>query len=320
MLGLSLLLATGVACSGSDLGSGDAMADANGIGTVDGDGPPRQDAAPPPPTTSYLRLAQLAPEVGTVDVCYRTKGAQGFTGPLLVAVAPSADAGALEGGALDAGAPGVSFGTVSPWVPIDVAGALDVALVPAGDTNCSAPRVLGQVTVDTGKRVTLVAMGTTKGADAGARALGIESFVDDATPHAQTTRVRVIHAALGTTNAPAWGPISVSVAYGNQVDPIAALVQPRHASTPSNAPPIVDALGYNERAPVAVSGALRFAYGPDAGANLGPWSTKPVDLGLAPSTVFTTFLLSLDQDLGVLVCNDLPSSGSASCQLLLRAK
>lgn len=312
----SIALVALTACGSSDLSTSDAQADANGIGTTDGADPGPNDAAPPPPTSGYLRVAQLSAEVGTVDLCLRAKGTQGFVGPLLIAAAPFSDAGAGDAG--DAGATGVPFGAVSSWVSVPTTGALDVAIVPAGDVNCSAPRVLGQTTVDVGKRVTLAVMGT-KTADAGARTLGVESFVDDAVPHAQTTRVRVIHGALGTANAPAWPALSASCAWGNQVDPIAVTVLPRHASSPSAVAPQVDALGYHERAAVTVPAALRFSTAPDAGAAGGPWSTKPVELGLAQGTVVTAFLLSLDQDLGALVCNDLPPSGAPSCQLL-RAK
>lgn len=306
------------------------MADANGFGTADGEILPGRDSGQPPPLASYLRLAQLAPELGAVDLCYRTKGSQGFTGPLLVSAAPSLDAGAGDGGPSDAGAgdggpsdagsSGLPFGTVSTWVPLSVTGTLDLALVPAGDANCSAPRVVGQVTLDAGKRVTLVAMGTAMGADAGIRGLGIESFVDDAVAHAETVRVRVVHGALGGASSPGWGALAMSVAFGAQVEPIAAVVAPRHASSPTNVPPVVDALGYHERAPVTQAASLRFAYASDAGSNGGPWSTPPVgDLGLAPTTVVTVFLLDLDADLGALVCDDLPPSGAPSCRLL-RAK
>lgn len=306
------------------------MVDGNGFGTEDGDIVPGRDVAPPPAPSSYLRLAQLAPELGAVDLCYRTKGSQGFTGPLLVSAAPSLDAGAgdagspdagaAEGGPSDGGSSGVPFATVSTWVPLSVTGTLDLALVPAGDTNCSAPRLLGQVTLDAGKRVTLVAMGTAMGADAGSHALAIESFVDDTVVHAETARVRVVHGALGGANTSGWGTLSMSVAFGAQVERVAAAVAPRHASSPSNVPPVVDALGYNERAPVTLSAALRFAYAPDAGSNGGPWSTPPVDdLGLGPTTVVTVFLLDLGADLGALVCDDLPPSGAPSCRLL-RAK
>jgi hypothetical protein len=89
------------------------------------------DAAPPPPQT-YLRVAQLAPDLPAMDVCVAPHGTTTFQGPLVGQLGQqlAADAGA------DADASGLTYAQVSAYLPL-APGQYDVRLVAAGASSCT---------------------------------------------------------------------------------------------------------------------------------------------------------------------------------------
>jgi hypothetical protein len=292
------------ACSAADL-SVEGGSDGGGIFNPDGTVKTPDDAAIPPKTTAYVRVAQLSPALGAVDFCLRPKGAAYFDGPKFMAQTPATDAS-------DGGAIGVPFPGVSGYFQVAATGTTEVAIVSASDTSCSSPKLVGMVTIDPNKRMTIAVIGAMKDADAGTRALGIEAFIDDTQPHADAARVRVIHAAMGSAIDPGYGSLSASIGFGNQVDPIAGRIDPRRAGTTSSVVPVVDAFGYAKHAPIAGQSSLRFG----SLANMsGPWSTLPADLGLGANAVKTAFVVSTGNAMSVLLCGDLPSGGETPCQL-----
>src|SRR5580698_3335023 len=128
---LLTIAAADVSCSSSDTaGSGDA---GPGLDATGGEGGDDADAADEPdaaPTQAMVRFAQLSPDAPALDVCLALHGTGAYQGPLLAQFAEDA------GLAADAGAPGLSFATVSAYLAVD-AGAYDVRLVPAGATTCT---------------------------------------------------------------------------------------------------------------------------------------------------------------------------------------
>jgi hypothetical protein len=302
--GLPFILLAG--CSLTSLLGDDGGLDGGGIFNPDAQSMPPDDAGGPGKSIAFVRLAQLSPILGAVDFCLRPKGVANFDGPKLTAQLPNIDA------SFDASTGGVLFPGVSGYLQVPALGTTDVAIVSASDTSCSSPKVVGTVTIDPNKRMTVAVMGAIKDPDSGTKALGITAFIDDTQPHADAARLRIIHAALGTATAGDYGSLSASIGFGNQVDPIAGRVDPRHAAAQSNTPPVVDALGYASHPPITGQSSLRFASLSTMG---GPWSTPPVDLGLAVNAVKTAFLVSVDSTFSVLLCGDLPSGGDVPCQL-----
>lgn len=294
-------------CSGLSAGD-DIGSDGGGIFNPDGSIRNPDDANMTNTNMAYVRLAQLSPVLGAVDFCLRPKGTTYFDGPKLGANTPAVDA------STDAGAKkGVAFPGASGYTQVLAAGATDIAIVAAADTSCSSPKLVGTVTIDPNKRMTIAIMGSSKDADAGTNALAIASFTDDTQAHADSARLRVIHAALGgPNNGSGYGSLAASIGFANQVDPIAAKIDPRMAATPSSTVPIVDSLGYGSHAPITGQSSLRLSSLAQMG---GPWSTLPADLGLAANAVKTAFLVSDTQSFGVVLCGDLPSGGDMPCQV-----
>jgi hypothetical protein len=211
----------------------------------------------------------------------------------------------------DAGAPQeLVFGTMTPDVLLPAAGTFDIAIVAAGQTSCATRRLAGTVTLDAGKRATVVLMGLAA-LDSGADALSIVAFTD-APLDPQTARVRMIHAALGATGEAATGPLSVRA--GNT--PVATEVDPTMASAPSTAP-AVDALGYTTLPPLMAPTTLQLAtVGDVAGAQ---WTTAGSDLAAQAGTSHTGIIVTLGQGaLGIAWCGDAPTNrGPATCAVLL---
>lgn len=228
------------------------------------------------------------------------------------------DAAAPDGG----GTAGLDFGELTPDETLLSGGTFDIALVAAGASTCAQPLVVRAVTLDAGKRATVVVMGLSS-ADAGsAAALSLAAFTDDATIDPAHARVRMIHAALGAPDGHAGAPaLEVSLTAGGTTVPVAAELDPRHASTPSAQDPSVDALGYTTLEPsigVGSPAAIRLQALGDAGAG-GTWTTAPIDhLGTGAGTVHTAFVVSRPAgELGVVWCSEDKTSGSAvTCGLL----
>lgn len=292
------LAVSSLACSAPSLSS-DGGPKGGALDPGDAGATSSDDASATPSGTSFVRVAVLAPPLGAVDFCLRPKGATYFDGPFYFT--PKIDAGAPTVAA--------SFPGVSRYVQVPAYGETEIAIVAAGQQNCLSPKLSGSVTIDPNKRVTVALMGALNDADGGARAVDVSAFLDDTTARAKLARLRVIHAALGTEQTTGLGPLSASVAWGNTVTPIAAVVPPRGASTPSNAAPTVDALGYHDLTPITDLASLRFA----ALQGGGPWSTAPTDLALTDSTVHTAFVVSTPPGLSVILCTDLANGGDVGC-------
>jgi hypothetical protein len=259
--------------------------------------------------TSTFRVAQLAPDLGTVDFCYRFAPSQ-WIGPVLNVPA--------DGGAPSAA---VTFLTVSDWVTVRGSGALEIALVMPGATSCGQPLATGQVTLDAGKRATIVAMGL-QSADAGANdALTIAAFIDDPTPVMGKARTRFVHAALGDPKFPdGVGALAVSLVAANVPDvAIAADVERGHASTATTAPPAIDALGYGTIDPLAFAAAVRLdeIASPDAGADAGylSWQSTDASVTTAAGSIHTGFVASDGAgSVVVVMCDD--TEQRATCAIL----
>lgn len=231
------------------------------------------------------------------------------------------DAAPLEAAAPDGGGtPALDFGELTPDEVLG-GGTFDIALVAAGASTCAQPLLVQPVTLDAGKRTTVVVMGLSA-ADAGsAAALSLVAFTDDATIDPAHARVRMIHAALGAPDGSGAAPaLEVSLAAGGADVPVAAELDPRHASTPSAQDPSVDSLGYTTLDPVGSPAAFRLQPLGDSGVG-GAWTTVPVDaLGTSAGTVHTAFVVSRPAGaLGVVWCSEDKTSGSAVTCGLLRA-
>jgi hypothetical protein len=305
----------------------------------EGPGDDAGDTATSEETT--MRLAHASPDLGPIDFCWRQTGTATFIGPVLQGQLPvdagsHADAspdGPHDAGHAEAAPPGdgasdgaevstpappdaeagtageLVFGTMSGDVLLPSAGTFDIAVVPAGQASCVAFRFAGTVTLDAGKRATVVLMGVAA-EDAGPDALSVVAFTDAPTDP-QTARVRMIHAALGAMSEPATGPLSVR----GGVTLLTSEVDPRMTSAPSTAPP-VDALGYATLTPLQPPTPFQLAELGD-----GPttkWTTAETDLGVLAGTSHTGVIVTVGQGaLGVAWCTDLPSDRGPACSLLV---
>lgn len=309
MLRSFALLSFALACACSSALSGPGGADGpdaespafdasfDGGGALDGGSGPR--------ASTYVRLAQMSPDLGPVDFCIRPKSGGETAGPLLAAP--------------DAGDGGIAFEQASPYFSVAASGTVDVIVVPAPATDCATARAVGTVTLDPGKRTTLVVMGISKSMAPASRAVGVSAFVDEAAT-ADALRLRVIDAALAWSQT-VDGPSALAFALTSQntVIPVAQSVLPRKAATPSSAPPMVDALGYHDLSQVPVGDvSARVTYGDDAGVMV--WTSKAAGLSFGKSDVRTAFVvadaLGAVGSLATVVCNDAPPEGESQCELL----
>ena len=157
---------------------------------------------------------------------------------------------------------------------------MTIAIVEGGATSCASPIATGDVTLDPGKLSTVAVF--SRPGDGGAPALEVAAFTDDRTTAGDTIRVRVIHAALGTSYAQPEGALAAR-ASAAKTTVLTDRVEPRRAATESEAVQ-VDALGYVTAPPIpppasiAIGAALT-----DGGADAGfePWLSKADDLGLS---------------------------------------
>jgi hypothetical protein len=118
--------ATQVADDGGEAGSPTPGIDAGAAGDDASD-----DAPPSPPPQAFLRMAQLSPDLPSIDVCVAPHGTTGFLGPLLAQLAGTGG----EDGGTDAAPPGLTYPQVSAYLSL-AAGQYDVRLVAAGATSC----------------------------------------------------------------------------------------------------------------------------------------------------------------------------------------
>lgn len=290
-----------------------------------------------------MRLAHLAPHLGPVDFCYQAARTGTFIGPVLNGTsAPKDDAGDAEASApaspdastLDANAgteagslPSATYRTVTKYLNLEAAGPITLSIVEGGARSCANAIATADVTLDPGKLSTVALMN--RPGDGGVNGVEVTSFTDDRTTNASKIRVRVIHAALGRTGAfaiPAAGPLAARVVSATKATVLTDRVEPRRASTASQAIP-VDELGYTTADPVSPPSTI--AIGPaatDGGADAGfeTWQSKPPkDLDLRGDSLHTAFVLSGENlssptgDFEVLWCADTTTAGDQSaCEVL----
>jgi hypothetical protein len=87
------------------------------------------DSSSAPPPQTFLRVAQLSPDLTSIDLCVAPHGTTAFQGPLVAELATSL-------GGADAASPGTGYAKVSAYISV-AAGQYDVRIVAAGATDCS---------------------------------------------------------------------------------------------------------------------------------------------------------------------------------------
>ncbi len=111
--------------------SGDASLDTGATPNADaGAGESGGDDSSPEPQQTFLRVAQLSPDLPPIDVCVAVHGTTTFQGPVLAALAASA-------GDTDAATAGLSYAQVSAYLSV-APGQYDLRIVAAGAADCSA--------------------------------------------------------------------------------------------------------------------------------------------------------------------------------------
>jgi hypothetical protein len=318
----------------SDDGSvGDITANDSGVPQTQPEGGNHEPDAEVPTTT--IRIAHLAPEVGPIDFCWRTRNEGNFEGPVLGGGSPQTDAGVdadasdadadapvfsadagVEAG--DGGVKGIGYRSVSTYTTLSEAGPITIALVPRGANTCANPIYQEDLTLDAGKLSTVVLLG--RGVDAGVSSLALVALTDDRTTDADKARVRLVHAALGTAARGPSGTLAARAIAGQVVD-LAEAIEPKHASSQSASVP-VDELGYATVAPVpppAALGVSERASASDAGdAGTSSWASDARDLGLSGGSLHTGFVLTGENaPFEVLWCTDTSTSGErTACDLI----
>ena len=218
--------------------------------------------------------------------------------------ADASDAGIADAAASDGAAPNaLSFMRVTDYASILGSGTFDIGLVAAGSTGCSEPLAVAQVTLNAGKRTTIAIVGRAS-VDAGAQgALAILAFTDDPSIDEKAARVRFVNAALGNDSRPPAGALIATLRTNGATTPLAADIEPSHAATPTGISPVIDALGYNDAAPVL--DPARISLDNRAGAWPSPWAGPMLDLGLRAGSIHTGFIVNgYSSILRVVWCND----------------
>jgi hypothetical protein len=298
---------------------------------------PSSDAQAEAPM-STMRIAHLAPDLGPIDFCYQGAKKGTFIGPVLGGVAPPsptapdadpdsastdeiADATPEDDTSGEADAEGgtglrsASYRTVSKYFNLQAAGPITLAILEAGARSCANALATTDVTLDPGKLST-VALFRRTGDEA--VPLEVAAFTDDRTTQPDKIRVRVLHAALGSSGIASAGSLAVRVV-ASKTTVLADRVDPRRPATASEAV-MVDGLGYVTAAPVPPPASI--AIGPattDGSAGFDPWQSSSADLELRGGSLHTAFVLTgaSESTFEVLWCADLTTSGDqTACQLV----
>jgi hypothetical protein len=225
-----------------------------------------------------------------------------------------------EGGAMDAGAqPDLFPLTMSRYVELKGAGTFKLAVLPAGVGSCAGPYLTQTVTLDSAKHTTVVLVRTQPGPLASPRSylsgnadaavpFGILHFTDESSTTSPLALTRFISAVIPAGSDAGGGALSVAVldTTANLV-PLASVVPPDQAATPSQVSPTVDALGYH--AGVATNKPLAIRLTP-AGARTDAaglsWTSAAELLSVGSGSIHTGFILSDPaEQFQVLWCNDL---------------
>ena len=240
-----------------------------------------------------------------------------------------ADAGADANQALDAAAGDAGkqvflpYLSMTGYVALQGSGTFEIAIVDASSQGCSTPRLVGQVTLDAGRRSTLALMGredvdASTGGAGGGTELALIAFTDDPTPDPTKTRVRLLHAAIGSPKRAPESTLSASFVVGAATSdiPIARKIEPRHVAAASTIEPSVDPLGYHADMPLSTPARMRISRSLDAGGTT--WTSAAAPLGLRAGSIHTGIIVNDDaSDLVILWCTDenTPST-ETSCTLL----
>lgn len=297
---------------------------------------PHDSAAP----ATTMRLAHVAPGLGPVDFCYRTASSTSFEGPVLNggvgtikrdagagdggdAGDPSPEAGQPDDDAGDAGATSVGYRNVSRYLTLGASGPLTIALVAPGATSCATPLLSGDVTLDPGKLSTVAIIGH-PGEDAGDTQLSLVAFIDDRSTVPDQARVRMVHAALGTSSGRGPSSLLAVRASGATTLPLADLLEPRKVAAPSATVP-VDSLGYATITPLPspaqlAVGAAAGSGPPAADASVDSWVSAAGELDLRGGSLHTGFVLSggEQQPYEVLWCTDTALAGDRTLCTIVR--
>jgi hypothetical protein len=343
----AILTATLVLACGDDSSPSNATAtvDAAQMSALTDVATVNADSSAPQATARFVHLAS---NLGDVDFCLQSATAEAFVGPILAGDGlPGSDAGSANGGdaaangsdgstddgggeATEAGAnddagdaveggaatsdagPSTALAprTMTNYITFPGSGTFQVAVVAGGSTTCATPLATLIVTLDPGKLATVALAGVyTPSNDAGTASLSLLRFIDDPKSDATNARVRIIHAALGTTKKAGPGALTVSVK-GADSPVLAAHVDPGQAAAADTSPP-TDMLGYALVTPVPPATALVVA--PAAGADAGglpSWTSAFTDLGLDATSLHTGFVVSDEtQSFAVVWCSDQSTVG-----------
>jgi len=216
----------------------------------------------------------------------------------------------------EAGRQGMSVGVLpfaaSGYVKLNGSGTFTLRIVAAGD-SCEHPIYEHEVTLDPGNSTTLVftiqvppAPSGTDGGRASQPGPRLLSFIDEPGYSAGAARTRFINVSASAPYAAGTGALSVGVLDSRaNFTPLASVVDPESASSPSSMPPVIDALGYHEGP--ALDDPLAFRIGASASAG-GPlsWTSAARSLGIKARSVQTGFIVGEGPgDYLVVWCDDL---------------
>jgi hypothetical protein len=249
--------------------------------------------------------------------------------------APSFDAGDVDltepdAGSMDAAVPvgilGLAPFELSHYIGLKGAGTFAFAIVAAGDVSCDKPILTQLVTLNPGASTTVVftnsaaAPGPSEGDGGGGKGKPVASllsFTDEPGSTAMSARTRFIDVASAADQSALPAGISVGVLDSMaNFSSLAAVVDPGSAASPSEKPPVVDALGYHDGGPMP--DPLAFRIGPAFTLGALSWTSAALSLDLRASSVHTGFIVGEGPSAyRVLWCDDLSeSSGVTDCTLV----
>jgi hypothetical protein len=212
--------------------------------------------------------------------------------------------------------------TLTRYLHLDAAGTFELAVLPVGAASCSEAYFTQAVTLDSDLLTTIVLVQTRPGPLGTPRSylgdesvpFGLLTFTDELGTGSELARTRFINTVIPSAAEAGTGALSIAILNTTaDLAPLASVVEPDMATSPSQVPPIVDAFGYHDG--YAMSGAcsdassigcLSLRIAPAGGGTALPWTSASEDLGLGPGSVHTAFILSgVGVEFKVLWCSDL---------------
>jgi hypothetical protein len=358
------------ACSGSGLPLSSGLPDA--AFPISGDGESPSDATDGDSNLSTsMRIANLAPWLGPIDLCVLAPGSGTFMGPLISPSAvpdasfggddgldldasssedssldvsffdvepdavpldggledvmvdsaiPDAGTSDVEVGAEDAGAAGIGLApfAMTRYFELKSAGTFEIAILLAGRGSCTAPYLTQKVTLDPGKKTTIVLglssspanyyrdaqVASVDGQAPSGSLLGLLSFIDEPSLPSTSARTRFINLTAAQNPAALGEAVSVGVLdSAAKLWPLALDVDPGSAASPSSDPPVVDTLGYHLGP--ALHGLMSFRIAPQGDGAATSWTSAEAELDLSASSVHTGFIVNgLLKGFEMLWCDD----------------